>query len=53
MQEHVYQKRVRYVDELKWSATSRASLIDRAIDQWRDYFNACFKAKIKHFEHLL
>jgi len=53
-QEHVYQKRVRDVNELKhhvidtWSAISQQSFIDQAIDEWQDYFNACLKAKSKH-----
>jgi len=29
------------------------AVIDLATDQWQDYFRACLKAKIKHFEHLL
>ena len=49
-QEHVYQKPVRDVNELKqrvidtWSATSRASLIKRLISG----FNACLKVKSEH-----
>ena len=35
-----------------WSATSRASLIKQLING-KIVFNACLKAKIKHFEHLL
>jgi len=33
--------------------SNQQSFIDRATDQWRDYFSAYLKAKIKHFEHLL
>jgi len=29
------------------------SVIDQVIDQWRVCFNACVKAKEKHFEHML
>jgi len=29
------------------------SFTDQAINQWRDYVNACLKDKSKHFEHLL
>jgi len=49
-QEHVYQKLVRDVNELKqhrteiWSATSEATLI-----KWQDCFNACLKVKSKHW----
>jgi len=28
-------------------------MIDQAIDQWQDCFNACVKAKGKHCEHLM
>jgi len=59
MQEHVYQKPVRDVNELKlhlietWSAASRAALIKRLISgQWQGCFNACLKPKA-NTEHLL
>ena len=43
--------------KLKWylieMVGNQQIFVDRAIDQWRDYFNACLKANIKHFEHLL
>lgn len=58
MQERVYQKPVRDVDDLKqrlietWSGIHQ-SIIDQAIDQWRDRLKACVKANGKHFEHLL
>jgi len=29
------------------------SVADQAIDQWQVCLNACFKAKGKHFEHML
>jgi len=58
IQECIYQKLVRNVDELKqrlieaWLGIQQI-VIDQAIDQWRDCFNARVKAKGKHFEHLL
>ena len=58
VQERVYQKPARNVNELKqhlieaWSGIQQ-SIIDQAIDQWRDRLNACVKAKGKHFDHLL
>jgi len=37
-----------------WNMVSNwQSFIDQSIDQWRDCFIACLKAKSKHFEHLL
>jgi len=58
-QEHVYQKPVRGVNKLKqhvidmidmWLMVSNQwSFIDQAIDQWQDCFNACLKAKSKHY----
>jgi len=61
MQERVYQKPVRDVDELKQRLTEteipytiQQSVIDQTIDQWRHRHNACIKAKVgKHFEHLM
>ena len=56
LQERVYRKSVKDVDELKlrlaWSSIQQ-SVIDQAIDQWRIRLNACVKAKGKHFEHML
>ena len=58
LQERVYRKSVKDVDELKlrlieaWSGIQQ-SIIDHAIDQWRVRLNACVKAKGKHFEHML
>lgn len=58
LQERVYRKSVKDVDELKlrlieaWSGIQQ-SVIDHAIDQWRVRLNACVKAKGKHFEHML
>jgi len=57
MQEDVYQKPVRNTDELKqrliaaWSGIQQ-SVIDEAIDQWRERLNVCVKTKGKHFEQL-
>jgi len=52
-QEHVYQKPVRDVNELKQHVTdmvnNEQSFIDQAIDQWQDCFNAFLKAKSKHW----
>jgi len=37
-----------------WNMVSnQQSFIDQSIDQWRDCFIACLKARSKHFEHLL
>ena len=37
-----------------WNMVSNhQSFIDQSIDQWRDCFTACLKAKSKHFEHVL
>jgi len=33
--------------------SNQQSFIDQSIEQWRDCFIACLKAKSKHFEHLL
>jgi len=33
--------------------SNQQSFIDQSIDQWRNCFIACLKAKSKHFEHLL
>ena len=58
LQERVYRKYVKDVDELKlrlieaWSGIQQ-SVIDQATDQWRIRLNACVKAKGKHFEHML
>jgi hypothetical protein len=58
MQERVYQKPVKDVEDLKqrlvetWSGIDQ-NVIDQAIDQWRNRLKACVKANGKHFEHLL
>jgi len=58
LQERVYRKSVKDVDELKlclieaWSGIHR-SIIDQAIGQWRVCLNACVDAKENHFEHML
>jgi len=41
---------------MRWNGTwfkYGQQLADQSIDQWRDCFIACLKAKSKHFEHLL
>jgi len=58
LQDRVYQKRVRDVDELKqrlaevWSHFSQA-MIDEAIDECRKRLLACVQMKGQHFEHLM
>ena len=58
MQEGVYQKPVRNVDELKqrliaaWSGIQQ-SIIDQAIDQWWERLNACVKATGKHVKQII
>ena len=51
-QEHVYQKPVRDVNELKQHVTdmvnNEQSSIDQTIDQWQDCFNGCLKVKSKN-----
>ena len=58
LQEHVYRKSVKNVDELKqclteaWLAIMQ-SVINQAIDQWPVCLSACAKARGKHCEHML
>ena len=58
LQEQVYQKKLRDVDELKqrlvevWSAFEQ-SIVDEAIDEWRIRLQACVRVKGHHFEHAL
>ena len=58
LQDWVYQKRVRDVDELKqrlvevWSHFSQA-VIDEAIEEWRKRLLACVQMKGHLFEHLI
>ena len=58
VQERVYQKPIRDVDQLKqrlvevWSDMQQ-TVIDVAIGEWRKRLRACIRAKGHHFEHLL
>ena len=58
VQERVYQKPIRDVDQLKqrlvevWSDVQQI-VVDAAIGEWRKRFRACISAKRHHFEHLL
>ena len=58
VQECVYQKPIRDVDQLKqrlvevWSDVQR-TVVDAAIGEWRKRLRACVRAKGHHFEHLL
>jgi len=60
MQEKVYKKRIKYLDELRarilsvWDEMDQR-IIDAAIRQWHwpTRLHACIKAKGGHFEHTL
>jgi len=58
MQDRVYQKKVKDVNELRqrlvkvW-ARLQQNVIDDAIDQWRRRLRACVRARGGHFEYLL
>jgi len=59
-QEHVYQKPVRDVNELKqhvietrWALSNQQSFVDQATDQWRGCFSTCLKTKSSHFDVFL
>jgi len=58
MQEKVYKKRIKDIDELRariltaWDEMDQRS-IDAAIRQWRTRLRTCIKAKGGHFEHTL
>jgi len=58
LQDHVYQKRTRDINELKqhlvdvWSDFWQ-TVIDGAIDEWRMRLQACVRMKGRHFEHVL
>ena len=58
MQDRVYQKKVKEVNELRerlvkgWAGL-RQNMTDDAIDQWRRRLRACVRAREGHFEHLL
>ena len=38
---------------LAWSGIPQTCLTDQAINQWQNRLDARFKAKSKHFKHLL
>jgi len=58
MQEKVYKKRNKVIDELRariltaWDKTDQR-IIDKAVRQWRTRLRACIKAKGGHFKHTL
>ena len=58
VQERVYQKPIRDVDQLKqrlvevWSDVQQ-TVVDAAIGEWAKRLRACIRAKGHHFEHLL
>ena len=57
-QEHVYQKPIRDVDQLKQRLVEvrsdvQQTVVDVAIDEWRKRLMTCVRAKGHHFEHLL
>jgi len=58
MQEKVYKKRIKDIDELRariltaWDEMDQR-IIDAAIRQWRTRLRTCIKAKGGHFEHTL
>jgi len=58
MQEKVYKKRIKDIDELRariltaWDEVDQR-IIDAATRQWRTRLRTCIKAKGGHFEHTL
>jgi len=58
MQEKVYKKRIKDIDELRariltvWDKMDQR-IIDKAVRQWRIRLCACIKAKGGHFKHTL
>jgi len=58
MQEKVYKKRIKDIDELRariliaWDKIDQC-IIDKAVKQWHTRLRACIKAKGGHFEHTL
>ena len=58
VQERVYQKPIRDVDQLKqrlvevWSDVQQ-TVVDATIGEWRKILMACVRTKGHHFEHLL
>ena len=58
MQEKVYKKRIKDIEELRariltaWDKMDQR-IIDKAVRQWRRRLRACIKAKGGQFEHTL
>jgi len=58
MQEEVYKKQIKDIDELRahiltaWDEMDQR-IIDAAIRQWHTHLHTCIKAKGGHFEHTL
>jgi len=58
MQEKVYKKRIKDIDELRariltvWEKMDQ-HIIDKAVIQWHTRLRACIKAKGRHFIHTL
>ena len=58
MQHHVYQTKIRNVDELRqcllnvWSSIEQ-EVIDASIDHWHVRLKACVGSGGGHFEHML
>jgi len=58
MQEKVYKKQIKGIDELRariltaWDEMDQ-HIIDKAVRQWRTRLRACIEAKGGHFEHTL
>ena len=58
MQENVYKKQIKDIDELRariltaWDKMDQR-IIDKAVRQWRTRLRVCIKAKGGHFEHTL
>ena len=56
MQENVYKKRIKHIDELRariltvWDKIDQC-IIDKAVRQWCTRLHACIKAKGGHFKH--
>jgi len=58
MQEKVYKKQIKDIDELRariltvWERMDQR-IIDKAVRQWHTRLRACIKAKGGHFKHTL
>ena len=58
MQEKVYKKRIKDIDELRariltaWDKMDQR-IIAKSVRQWRTHLHACITAKGEHFEHTL